>query len=103
MKQWAGMPPDDWPAGEPYDPWTYTRSPYGNLVHERLVEKKANGAALIDTLKTQIAGIKPITPTTSKENRARAVTPECESGNVFLPHPSDPGNEFVIDLLSELR
>lgn len=103
MKQWAGMKPDDWPEDTPYDPWTYTRSPYGNLVHERLVERKANGAALIDTLKEQIAGIKPITPTTSKENRARAVTPECESGNVFLPHPSDPGNEWVQDLLSELR
>jgi predicted phage terminase large subunit-like protein len=103
MKKWAGMPPDDWPEDEPYDPWTHTRSPWGNLVHERLVEKKANGAALINTLSEQISGIKPITPTTSKENRARAITPECESGNVFLPHPSDPGNEWVTDLLSELR
>lgn len=105
MRKWAGMPPDDWDEEElgPYDPWTYTRSPYGNLVHERLVEKKANGAALINTVRDQIAGIKPINPTTSKENRARAITPECESGNVFLPHPSDPGNEWVNDLLSELR
>ena len=103
MRQWAGIPPDDWPKDEPYDPWLHTRSPWGNLVHERLVEKKANGAALINTLSDQIAGIKPITPTASKENRARAITPECESGNVFLPHPSDPGNEWVTDLLSELR
>lgn len=78
-------------------------SPYGHLVHKRLIEEKANGAAIIDTLKDEIAGIKPINPTTSKEARARAITPEIESGNVYLPHPTDPGNEWVQDLLSELR
>jgi len=67
------------------------------------VEDKANGAAIIDTLKNEIAGLKPITPVTSKEARARAITPEVESGNVLLPHPGDPGNEWVSDLLSELR
>jgi hypothetical protein len=40
---------------------------------------------------------------TSKEARARSITPEVESGNVYLPHPGDPGNEWVSDLLSELR
>jgi predicted phage terminase large subunit-like protein len=78
-------------------------SPCGHLVHERLIEDRANGTAIIDVLKEKISGIKPINPTSSKESRARAVTPEIESGNVFLPHPSDPGNEWVTDLLSELR
>jgi predicted phage terminase large subunit-like protein len=78
-------------------------SPCGNLVHERLIEDRANGSAIIDVLKERISGLKPINPTVSKEARARAVTPECESGNVFLPHPGDPGNEWVTDLLSELR
>jgi predicted phage terminase large subunit-like protein len=78
-------------------------SPCGHLVHERLVEEKANGAAIIDVLKDKISGIKPVNPTTSKEARARAITPEIESGNVYLPHPADPGNEWVTDLLSELR
>lgn len=78
-------------------------SPYGHLVHQRLVEDKANGPAIISVLRDKIAGIKPINPTSSKEARARAVTPECESGHVYLPHPSDPGNEWVADLLSELR
>jgi hypothetical protein len=54
-------------------------------------------------LRNRISGLKPINPTASKVVRARSVTPECESGNVFLPHPSDPGNEWVADLLSELR
>lgn len=78
-------------------------NPYGSMVHTRLIEERANGAAIIDTLREKISGIKPVNPTTSKEARARAITPEVESGNVFLPHPSDPGNEWVADLLSELR
>lgn len=79
------------------------QSPYGHLVHERLIEDRANGSAIIDVLKEKISGIKPVNPTVSKESRARAVTPEIESGNVFLPHPTDPGNEWVTDFLSEMR
>ncbi len=78
-------------------------SPFGHLVHDRLIEDRANGSAIIDTLREQIAGLKPINPTVSKEARARAITPEIESGNVYLPLPSDDGNEWVQDLLSELR
>jgi len=89
------------------DKWAQTDnpvgSPCGHLVHERLIEKKANGAAIINVLQDRISGLKPIIPTASKESRARAITPEVESGNVYLPHPSDPGNEWVQDLLSELR
>lgn len=90
MKQWARRD----------DHWS---SPYGDLVHERIVEDKANGSAIIDTLKEEIAGMKPVNPGNSKEARARAITPEIESGNVYLPHPTDQGNEWVTDLLSELR
>lgn len=72
-------------------------------VYERLVEDKANGTAVIDTLKEKVEGLIPVNPTDSKEARARAVTPECEAGNVYLPHPTDPGMEWVKDLLAELR
>jgi len=78
-------------------------SPCGHLVHERLIEEAANGAAIIDTLKERISGLKPIIASIGKEARARAITPEVESGNVFLPHPADPGNEWVTEYLSELR
>jgi len=78
-------------------------SPYGKHVHVRLIEDKANGPAIIDTLRDHVAGIKPVTPTTSKEARARSITPEIESGNVYLPHPTDAGNEWVRTLISELR
>jgi predicted phage terminase large subunit-like protein len=78
-------------------------TPYAQMVYERLVEDKANGTAVIDTLKEEIAGMVPVNPTESKEARARAVTPDVEAGNVLLPYPGDKGNEWVPDLLSELR
>jgi predicted phage terminase large subunit-like protein len=86
--------------------WADTTSnvtPYAASVYERLVEDKANGTAVIDTLKEEISGLIAVNPTESKEARARAVTPDAEAGNVLLPYPGDPGNEWVADLLSELR
>lgn len=77
--------------------------PFTRLVHERLVEDKANGTAILDTLRETIPGLIPVNPTESKQARARAITPEVEAGNVLLPLPSDPGNEWVTDLLAELR
>jgi predicted phage terminase large subunit-like protein len=54
----------------------------------KLVEDKANGTAVIDTLRSKIPGIVPINPTESKYARANAVAPFVESGNVFLPTTS---------------
>lgn len=51
----------------------------------KMVEDKANGTAIIDTLKTSIPGIVPVTPTESKYARANAVAPLIEAGNVHLP------------------
>lgn len=53
----------------------------------KLIEKKANGAAIIETLEATVAGIIPITPTESKAARMQSCEPEIEAGNVFLPHP----------------
>jgi predicted phage terminase large subunit-like protein len=52
----------------------------------KLVEDKANGAAVIDTLKSKIGGIIPINPKESKYARANAVSPFIEAGNVWLPN-----------------
>lgn len=53
------------------------------------VEDKANGPAIIDTLKADIVGIVPVdVGAKSKEARAHAVTPQIRGGQVFLPHPS---------------
>lgn len=75
----------------------------GRFVNERFIEEAANGAAVVDTLKEEITGLRTVPTGVSKEARAQVVTPECERGEVFLPYPDDPGNEWVADLLSELR
>jgi predicted phage terminase large subunit-like protein len=54
----------------------------------KLVEDKANGPAVISTLKTKISGLIAVEPRGSKEARASAVSPAIEAGNVFLPAPS---------------
>lgn len=78
-------------------------TPYAQHVHERIIEDKANGTAIIDSLKEEIAGLIPINPTESKEARARAITPDVESGSVRLPLPAEPGNEWVQDYVAEHR
>lgn len=73
----------------------------GRFVKLRLVEKAAVGRAILDTLKRKAAGFVGVDPRGSKEQRARAVTPECESGHVYLPHPSEA--PWVAELLAELQ
>lgn len=51
----------------------------------KYVEDKANGTAVINTLKSKIPGIVAVTPTESKYARANAVAPLIEAGNVHLP------------------
>jgi predicted phage terminase large subunit-like protein len=51
----------------------------------KLVEDKANGTAVIDSLKSKVPGLIPVNPTDSKYGRATAVAPYIESGNVLLP------------------
>lgn len=55
---------------------------------KKLVEDKANGTAVIDTLRKKVPGIKPVTPHESKYARANAVAPFIEAHNVQLPDPS---------------
>jgi predicted phage terminase large subunit-like protein len=53
--------------------------------HAKLVEDKANGQAVIDSLKTEIFGIIPFSPKDSKDSRFNSVAPAFEAGNVYLP------------------
>ncbi len=73
------------------------------MTDEVLVEEKANGAAVIATLRQEISGVIPWDPKGSKPSRARAVVPQIESGNVYLPDPRIPGKEWVEDYLREWR
>ena len=59
-----------------------------SLAKCKLIEDKANGPAVIATLKNEISGIIAINPEGGKIVRAQAVSPGIEAGNVYLPDPS---------------
>jgi len=66
-----------------------------------LIEDKANGSAVIETLKKEIPGIIAIQPEGGKVARAYAVQPEQEAGNIYLPDPSiDPSIEVFLSEVS---
>ncbi|MFM7012034.1 MAG: phage terminase large subunit [Betaproteobacteria bacterium] len=66
-------------------------------VTAKLIEDKANGPAIIDSLREEISGIIAINPTDSKMARVEAVSAQFESGNVFLPE----GGEWVHGFIEE--
>lgn len=65
-----------------------------------LIEDKANGPAVITTLRKQVHGIVPVNPEGGKIARAQAVSPTWEAGNVYLPHPDIA--PWVHDYIEEL-
>jgi len=52
-----------------------------------LIEDKANGSAIISTLKNELDGIIPVNPEGGKFSRLSATAPLIEAGNIYLPHP----------------
>lgn len=66
-----------------------------------LIEDKANGSAVIETLKTEIPGVVAIQPEGGKAARAYAMQPSCEAGNVWLPSSKvDPTIEGFVGTCS---
>ena len=63
-----------------------------------LIEDKANGSAIIQTLQKEFSGVIPVNPEGGKVARANAVAPSVESGNVYLPENKD----WLFDYLNEL-
>jgi predicted phage terminase large subunit-like protein len=53
----------------------------------KLIEDKANGPAVIQTLRDEIPGIVEVDPKGGKFSRASAISSHVEAGNIFLPHP----------------
>jgi predicted phage terminase large subunit-like protein len=68
----------------------------------KLVEAKANGPALIDSLKGKIPGIIPFEVKGSKEERLSMVAPDFEAGNIWLPDPELAPwvHDFIHELVS---
>lgn len=76
-----------------------------NDLIENVIEDKANGPAIIDTIRQKIPSIIEFNPQGSKVERAKAVSPQIEAGNIFLPDPDyspDKAN-WVFDYIEEWK
>lgn len=69
----------------------------------KLVEDKANGSAIISSLKSRMFGVEEVEPEGGKEARASAVAPLHKSGNVYYPDPDMPGFEWVKGHVAEMK
>jgi predicted phage terminase large subunit-like protein len=56
--------------------------------YQKIIEDKANGPAVVDSLKNKLNGLKLVNPEGGKEARANAVEPLWEAGQVHIPHPN---------------
>lgn len=70
------------------------------MAKAKLIEKKANGPAIINAMKKEISGLIPIDPKASKEERLNAVSPEFEAGNIYIPEATKA--KWVGDYVEEL-
>ena len=68
----------------------------------KYIEDKANGPALIDTLRHHVGGVVEVDPKGGKVVRAWAASPFIEAGNVWLPHPM-LFPEITDTMLAEIR
>lgn len=53
--------------------------------HKKLIEAKANGPAVVQTLRQTVPGLVEVEPYGDKVSRLNAVAPDYESGNVYYP------------------
>lgn len=65
------------------------------MAGRKYIENKANGPAVMDSLKKVISGILPVEPEGSKVARANAVSGQIESGNVWLPRNAPWVHDYV--------
>ena len=71
------------------------------LAKRKLIEDKANGPAIMNSLGRKISGLIPVDPKgASKESRWLAAAEIIESGNVFIPNPVN--NPWVEEYLNEM-
>ncbi len=65
----------------------------------KLIEDKANGPAVIQSLRDHVSGIIPRTPKDSKAGRLHSAAPLFEAGNILLPERAAWVGDFVQELL----
>lgn len=66
----------------------------------KLVEDRANGPAVIQTLKREIPGLIAVEPDGSKEGRAASTAPLWEAGNVHLPRNAPWLEPYVAEIVN---
>jgi len=66
----------------------------------KLIEDKANGSAVIQTLEREIPGIIAVNPEGGKVARVNAVSAFIEAGNVYLPRNASWVHDFVEECAS---
>ncbi len=69
-------------------------------IMEVLVEDKANGSAVIETLAALVPGIIAVEPKGGKEARAAIMEPKVEAGNWYLPEGAEWLGEWVEEFAS---
>lgn len=65
---------------------------------KKIIEAKANGIAVEDALRAEVSGIVLREPKGSKEARAHAVSPQQESGHVYLKDGAPWVPEYIAEL-----
>ena len=66
----------------------------------KVIEKAANGFAVMNFLQDKVSGLIPFTPPSGKEERARGTTPYYEAGNVYFKEGQPWVQGVVEDLIS---
>ena len=64
------------------------------------IEDKANGSAIIETLRGKIAGVIAVEPEGGKEARIQAVAPFVEAGNLWLPLSAPWVEDYIVEACS---
>lgn len=64
------------------------------------IEDKANGSAIIETLRHEIPGIIPVNPEGGKVARVQAISPMVEAGNVYLSEQATWIGDFIEECAS---
>ncbi|MFB6371703.1 MAG: phage terminase large subunit [Bradymonadaceae bacterium] len=75
------------------------RQPLWKRADGKLIERKADGRAVIPMLQDRVGGIVGIDPEGSKKARLEAVSPYFAGGNVYLPDEA----EWLTEYLHELK
>ncbi|WP_338230802.1 phage terminase large subunit [Lactiplantibacillus paraxiangfangensis] len=74
----------------------HVRQPDAKAIY---IEDKANGSAIISTIRNAISGVIPVVPKGDKVTRANVVVPFFDAGNIYLPHPK--WQPWVVEMLDE--